>query len=321
MRAYQGMTPEQINILIMPFKSKIFANHFISSRNMEEIKVFEEAIQRRMLGTIAEEEFFDILDKTSSEGGVGFDRRTAGKIVRRINRVIRIAYFVYQKGHQFQDSTGEHSKITFEEKAKKVQLYLYKTCYNNYYDHLNDKQNERIKRAVKDRLMSTMDKNSFYAYLDKSFKDGGVGLNSKTAKSISEELELILILGFGVVGVSEKMASMGREERGAERAKQKGLEAPTSPLEKIAEEMKTKQDKEQGVKEKVNSSASNILNQMKDQLNQEVKMVNTINEDDKKKDRHIVEEDIIETENLELEINKNKVNGLPRKEGLDYNKK
>ncbi len=277
MRAYQGMTPEQINILIMPFKSKIFANHFISSRNMEEAKIFEEAIQRRMLGTISEEEFFNILDKSSSEGGVGFDRRTAEKIVRRINRVIRMAYFVYQKKHQHQDDMGEHEKISFEEKAEKVKDYLYKTCYHEYYSHLDDKQNERVKRAVKDRLMSTMDKNSFYDYLDKPFKDGGVGLNSKTAKAISEELELILILGFGVVGVSSKMASMSKEERDDERIKRDGQKNPTNPLEKIAQELKD----EQSSKDMNHSDSGNVLSQMQKQLSQEVKTVDNLNNKNK----------------------------------------
>ena len=183
---------------------------------------------------------------------------------------------------------------------------------------MNDKQDERVEKAVKDRLMSTMDKNSFYDYIDKSFKDGGVGLNSKTAKAISEELELILILGFGVVGVSEKMAAMSREERDAERAKHEGLQSPVNPLEKIAEELKSDQNSKEPTEDKTSPSPGDIINQMKDQLNQEVKTVDddplkagqnktvdNTSKDDKKKDKSIVEEEIIQTENLESEINKN----------------
>ncbi len=290
MRAYQGMTPEQINILIMPYKSKIFANHFISSRNMEEIKIFEEVIQRRMLGTISEEDFFKVLNKPSSEGGVGFDRRTAGKILRRINRVIRMAYFVYQKGHQRHDEIGEHKKVSFSEKAEKVKIYLYKTCYRDYYENLNDKQNERIKRAIKERLMNMMDKNSFFDYLDKSFKDGGVGLNSKTAKSISEELELILILGFGVVGISQKVASMSRSKRNMEKVKGLGAKETVDSLEK-SDKNKEDGDSSQNISEEKNDpSPEKILNQMKEQLNQKVKTMDDIkSEDDNKASRQIIE--------------------------------
>ena len=277
MRAYQGMTPEQINILIMPYKSKVFAHHFISSRNMEETKIFEEVIQRRMLGTISEKEFFDVLDKPSGEGGVGFDSRTAEKIIRRINRVIRMAYFVYQKGHQGQDETGTHRKISFSEKSEKVQEYLYKTCYIGYYKHLNDTQNERIKRAIKDRLMDRMDKPTFYGFLDKPFKEGGAGLNSKTAKAISEEFELILILGFGVVGFSRKMAALNREKRDKEKAERKRSSEMDKPTKSIDEENKKNnnedENREDREEEKRPLSPGEILNQMKEQLEKQVKTV------------------------------------------------
>jgi hypothetical protein len=37
-----------------------------------------------------------------------------------------------------------------------------------------------------------------YSILDKPLNEEGVGLNAKTARSVSEEVELVLILGFGI---------------------------------------------------------------------------------------------------------------------------
>jgi putative ABC transport system ATP-binding protein len=199
MRAYHGLSPEQINILIMPYKAKVFAHHFITTRNMEETKIFEDVIQRRLLGTISQDEIFDILKRNSHEGGVGFDKRTAEKILRRVNRVIRMAYYVYQKGRQRVNEKGEHEKITDDEKAKKVTEYLLKTIYTNYYKHLDEVQINRIQEAVKERMLGQRQKEGFYKIMDAPFKEGGVGLNSKTAQAITEEIELILILGFGIV--------------------------------------------------------------------------------------------------------------------------
>jgi putative ABC transport system ATP-binding protein len=199
MRAYHGLSPEQINILIMPYKAKIFSHHFISCRNLEETKTLEDVIQRRLLGTISLEEFFDILNRSTGEGGVGFDIRTAEKIIRRINRVIRMAYFIYQKGRQRKNIYGEHKKITDDEKAQRLTTYLLNTCYGEYYSNLDKEQTNRLQRAVKDRLSGKMQKSEFYNFLDLPFKDGGVGLNSKTARAVTEEIELVLILGFGIV--------------------------------------------------------------------------------------------------------------------------
>ena len=53
-----------------------------------------------------------------------------------------------------------------------------------------------------DRITNVIQKTGFYTVLDQPFKDGGVGLNSVTAKDITEEIELILILGFGIVKIN-----------------------------------------------------------------------------------------------------------------------
>ena len=199
MRAYRNLSPEQINILIMPYKAKAFANHFISSKSMEETRILEDIIQRRLLGSLASEDFFDILNKKFEDGGVGFDKRTAKKIFDRINKMIKIAYFVYQKSRQRKDENGKHMKISDEEKAEKTMWYLLETCYDKYYRNLDESQISLLKQSVKERLTAVMQKKAFYKTLDLSIEQGGIGLNSKTAKNITRELELILILGFGVV--------------------------------------------------------------------------------------------------------------------------
>ncbi len=198
LRAYQGLSPNQINVLIMPYKAKVFAHHFITNRNIEETKIFEDAIQRKLLNTITPEEFFDILHRPYSEGGVGFDKRTAQKIIKRINEAIKMAYFIYQKAHQRKNAQGRHDKITLKEKTSKLTDYLLHVCYEKYYTHLNAVQINRLRRAVEDRLLNHINKIEFYNFLDLPVKEGGVGLNSKTARAITEEIELILILGYGI---------------------------------------------------------------------------------------------------------------------------
>lgn len=199
MRAYQGLSPAQINVIIMPYKARIFAHHFITSRNMEEIKILENIIQKKLLGTISHEEFFDTLHRSYQNGGVGLDKRTAARVVRRINRKIRMAYYIYKKGHQHKAKSGESRKITLEEKMIHTTYYLLKTCYIEYYHELDEETVKRLKDAVKQRLLNEIDKAQFFNLLDKPFKKGGVGFNSKTARVITEELELILILGYGIV--------------------------------------------------------------------------------------------------------------------------
>lgn len=198
MRTYQNLTPEQMNILIMPYKARIFTHHFLTDRTMEEVTIFEDAMQRRLMGTISRREFLDILDRSFTEGGVGFDKRTAEKIQRKVDRLMRIAHFAYQKVRQRKNVYGKHDRITDNEKAERITDYLFKTCYSKHYRKLDERQVNRIREAVRDRLVGSNDKQEFYSFLDLPFAKGGVGLYSKTAQEMTEEMELIMVLGFGI---------------------------------------------------------------------------------------------------------------------------
>jgi len=198
LRTYNGLSKEQINILIMPYKSKMFVNYFTSKKNYEEAKVFENVIQRQLMGTVTRGEFLDILHRPSREGGVGFDIRTSEKIMARMDKVIKMAYFMQQQAHQAKNEKGEHELIDFDDKVNKLTEYLFKTCYADSYQHLDEVQVGRLKHAIKDRFNNDLQKSDFYNYLDKPFKESGVGLNSKTARAIADELELVLVVGFGV---------------------------------------------------------------------------------------------------------------------------
>jgi len=298
MRAYHGLSPEQINILIMPYKAKVFAHHFITSRNMEETKMFEDVIQRRLLGTISQDEFFDILNRASGEGGVGFDIRTAEKILRRVNRIIRIAYFIYQEEHQQKLGEGTKIKITDDEKAEKVAMYLLKTCYNAYYHHLSEVQITKLRQVVRDRLTATIQKSELFNLLDKPQREGGIGLNTKTAKAFTEELELILILGFGIVSKinhkkAEEEASSQKEESASvdeKKEKEDSLETTKKPEpeeEKSPKtnDKKTKKDSEKTELEKDSTPQPNEEKKEKEKpnstesnFNKEIKSAPTLQE-------------------------------------------
>ncbi len=206
MRNYKDLTPDQINILIMPYKAKVFANNFITSKSLEEVGIFEDAIRRRMLGAIKNKELYNILHTPAREGGTGFDKRTAGKIIEHFDRVVKVSYLVNQKYHQRKNELGKHNIVSFEEKTEAVKKYLLNICYHSYYENLNEIKLSRLHEAIKDRLKGEIDKSKFFNYIDKPFKDSGVGLNSKTAKSISEELELVLVLSYGLAQNNNRKA-------------------------------------------------------------------------------------------------------------------
>ena len=221
MRAYHGLTPEQINILIMPYKSRIFAHHFITTRTMEETKVFEDIIQRRLMGTVTSQEMQDTLHRSAVNGGVGFDIRVTEHIMDRINLALKMSYFIYQTHHQKKNADGSHDPVTDDEKTEALNTYLLHTCYADHAKNLEPEQIVRLKKAIRDRLTNVIQKADFYTALDQPFKEGGVGLNSKTAQTITEEIELVLILGFGIVKInSQDIEGMDEENEQEKRNKE-----------------------------------------------------------------------------------------------------
>lgn len=242
MRAYHGLTPEQINILIMPYKAKIFAQHFITTRSLEETKVFEDIIQRRLMGTISDQEMFEALHRSSNDGGVGFDIRTAQKIIERISKAMEMSYFISQTHHKGINSQGGHDPLTAEEKAEQLIIYLLQVCYREHTKNLKEEQKVRLLKVLKDRIENSIQKVELYNALDLPFKDGGVGLNSKTAKAVTEETELILILSFGIVKVKPEdikimdISGGGPVAPSADGSKQEGAAAALEILKKIKEQ-------------------------------------------------------------------------------------
>ncbi len=198
MRTYQGLSPEQINILIMPYKAKMFTHHFITNRNFEETKIFEDLMQRYLMESVGEDDFLEILNRPYMDGGVGFDIRTAKKITKRVRNIMNMAKFVYQERRQSKNDQGLHEIFPKEEKAKIVFNYLLKEVFSDYKKELPKETEERLIKTIFNRLDEKITKSEMYNILDKPFDEEGVGLNAKTARSVSEEIELILILGFGV---------------------------------------------------------------------------------------------------------------------------
>jgi len=209
MRTYRDLTTEQMNILIMPYKAKIFTHHFITTRTLEETEIFEDAMRRKLLGTISKSEFLTILDRSSANGGVGFDKRTAKKISDEVEVTLDMGRYIYKKYRQRKNLQNQHDKITDDEKAKTIVTHLLKKAYYSHYHKLDERQINRMRDAIRDRLLGNYDKADLYKFLDLPFRKGGVGLNSRTAQLATEEMELIMILGFGMTQVGvEKPAKL-----------------------------------------------------------------------------------------------------------------
>lgn len=183
LRNFQGLTKEQIRILITPMKSEILTRAVLVDMDQKQMSILEESIRRRILNTITPEEFFERLDKSDKDGGVDMDIRRAHKVAKRVEDLIAVAHVV------------NDAKIkNYEQKSAAIVRYLMTQENIN----ISPKQLNKLKELIEHRILNRIDRGVFRELLDVSPEDKGAGFNSKTAKKIAKTLDIILMVGYGM---------------------------------------------------------------------------------------------------------------------------
>ncbi|MFZ2153788.1 MAG: ABC transporter ATP-binding protein [Candidatus Moraniibacteriota bacterium] len=183
LRNFQGLSKEQIKMLITPMKAEILTRAMILEMDEKQIEVLNETIKRRILNTVTPQEFFEKLDRSDKEGGVSMDVRTAHKLAKKVEDVIAIAKIVNDVNNNDYDS-----------KTNTILKYL--LLQENIKVMPN--QMDRLKEMIKHRIMMRIDRGVFRDLLDAPLEQKGAGFNRKTANKIAKNVDMILMIGFGM---------------------------------------------------------------------------------------------------------------------------
>lgn len=184
MKNFEGLSKEQIKILVTPMKSEILTRAVVVDMDERQVEELEETIRRRILNTITPSEFFDKLDKSDSSGGIDMDIRTAHKIAKKVEDVIALAGIVNNKENEDDDY-----------KATAVLKYL--LTQDNIKVFPN--QVEKLKELITHRIKMRIDRAVFREILDRPLEREGAGFNKRTAKKIAKTLDMILMIGYGMI--------------------------------------------------------------------------------------------------------------------------
>lgn len=187
--SYPELSENQLNVLLMPFKSKMIAGYL--TRNLEEdiIKRLEKFIENRLYERIQAKTFREFLDSSFEEGGVGLNKQTAEKFTDFIEDVISKAKFLKKEVFGSRDNES-----TLEFKATELARY-----FSSFYQiDVQGARFRNFKNVIRERLASKINKKRLKEYLDISSEEGGAGLDSRTAQHIARHLELILLVRYGM---------------------------------------------------------------------------------------------------------------------------
>ena len=174
-RAHQFMTVPQL-------KAWSMTNYLTDEFTVNQIDRLEKFMEEMLAGKLSEHEFFEKLNLSYNEGGVGLYRGTAIRFTKKISLVLNEVGVFLKSGR----------KIDHSQKSVHLVDMLRRFLLEEYHGSLNKAQIERLEGAIHDRLAGAINTPQFSSVLHRSYSEGGVGLGSITAERLAERLEIIM---------------------------------------------------------------------------------------------------------------------------------
>lgn len=177
MNSFKSLLPQQVDMLLVPFKAKQLLSHLLSELTDEQVSAAEGLLREVLFQRIDTNELGKRLDLPAEQGGENWNRTRAENLSGRIKRIL-----------------DEVRKIKTESKdaTTSITKYLKETLSLN----LDDETSTRLEEIVDLRIRNRMGQVQVQEKLNLPISKGGVGLYRQTAEKISRELEIIMLLKY-----------------------------------------------------------------------------------------------------------------------------
>jgi putative ABC transport system ATP-binding protein len=162
-------------------RAKLILNHLLLPYGIEDQQKIEETIDKYLLKKITAQEMLEIFDLPPEKGGISLYTQTARDLVQKITSLAKEIEMIEEEKYP--------ALTPIEEKAQALRGFL----LDQYQGSLTFEQIKKLEEALSQRLTGKFDKKKFEKFLDLPLKQGGVGLNRRTAKRFARQIELILM--------------------------------------------------------------------------------------------------------------------------------
>ncbi|MBP9751357.1 MAG: ABC transporter ATP-binding protein [Candidatus Moranbacteria bacterium] len=177
MASFKSLLPQQVDVLLVPFKAKQLLGHILSELNDEQISMAETLVREVLFKNIDTKEMESRLDMPYEEGGGGWNKIRARTISARTANIL---------------SQVNALKNTPAEAISMLSGYL----IDLFHMKLDSAQRLRLQAALTLRVDSKIGQEELKKRLDKSVSQGGIGLHKQTAEKVSREVEVIMLLKY-----------------------------------------------------------------------------------------------------------------------------
>lgn len=177
MTSFQSLLPQQVDVLLVPFKAKQLLSHLISELSEEQVSMAETLIREVLFKNIDIKEMESRLDLPYEEGGGGWNKTRSQSIANRVANIL------------FQVNS---LRTEPEESAPKLAGYL----IDLFHLKLDSFQVLRLQTTLTLRIGSKIGQRELRKRLDLPVAGGGVGLHKTTAEKVAREVEVIMLLKY-----------------------------------------------------------------------------------------------------------------------------
>ncbi|MEP7162350.1 MAG: ABC transporter ATP-binding protein [Candidatus Moraniibacteriota bacterium] len=177
MSSFKNLLPQQVDMLLIPFKAKQLLAHLLSELNEEQVSMAEAFLKELLFKNIDPPTFETRLDLDLEQGGAGWNKLRAKAFNVRVQNVLNIT-------QSLRTSPDEGSALLTE--------YLTRLFHLTF----SDEQKLRMQASMKLRLESAIGQIELARKLDKSVLQGGVGLRKDTVERVTREVEIIMLLKY-----------------------------------------------------------------------------------------------------------------------------
>jgi putative ABC transport system ATP-binding protein len=177
MNSFKNLLPQQVDMLLIPFKAKQLLAHLLSELSDEQVSMAEAFLKELLFKNIDVPLFTNRLDLELDQGGAGWNKLRAIKFAKRVENILNMTQAL---------------RTTTDEGAVALALYLEK----EFHLKLTDEARLRLQAALKLRLESAIGQIELSRKLDKSIIQGGVGLRRDTVEKMTREIEIIMLLKY-----------------------------------------------------------------------------------------------------------------------------
>ena len=177
MRTFKNLTPQQMGVLLVPFKAKQLLSHILSELTDEQISSAENFLKELLFQNINLMSFRDNLDLDYEKGGAGWNKKRAGSFTLKVEEILKQVDTLLQG--------PETAVVTLSD-------YL----MGRFNIHLPPDLTQRFRSFVKLRVENKIDRFGVQQRLDAPKALGGIGLYRPTSDRVVRELEIILLLKY-----------------------------------------------------------------------------------------------------------------------------